>query len=318
MQTKTSQIFLVGLAMMGFGTAAHAAWPQDRPIEIVIPYEAGGENDVVTRALVNHMVKHFPGANFYVTNKPGASGEIGTAYVQRAKPDGYVFGMASVPPLVFVPLTKKTAYDLSKIRLVARTMHDPSVLVAHSGSSLVSLSAIVQKSKAGQPLSISNVGLGSHAHLAAVLMEKSLNIDLTNVPYNGTGAAKIALMGKQIDLMMTSQSAVTTDTTGTLKPILQFTSERAPALPQVPTAKEQGVNVEMDVDRGFIAPAGVPPEILGRFEAAVEATVKDPVFLKSIPTFAPVMSFASGAQWQAIADKRMPSLREIARTMPKD
>ncbi len=310
---------LVVFSMMGVGSAAFAAWPQDRAIEIVVPYDAGGENDVVTRALAPYIAKHLPGANFFITNKPGASGEIGTSYVQRAKPDGYVFGIAAVPPLLFVPLTKKTSYDLAKIKLVARTMHDPTVLATHSHSSITSLKALVDKTKAeGRPMSVSNVGLGSHAHLATILLQKALNIELINVPYNGTGPAKLALMGGQIDMMMTSQSTVTSDTTGSLRPIVQFSAERAPLLSRVPTAKEEGFDIEMDVDRGFIAPAGVPAAILAQFEKAVEEAVKDPVFLKSALTFAPLMSFASGEQWQATADRRMPSLRDIAKNMPKD
>src|ERR1700712_3135256 len=108
---------------------ALAAWPDDKPIEIVVGFAPGGETDIMARGLAPFIARQLGvKAVTVVTNKVGASGEIGNAYFQRAKADGYTLGVVNLPPLTFVPLTKKSQYDPKQMVMVARAVSDPTFL----------------------------------------------------------------------------------------------------------------------------------------------------------------------------------------------
>ncbi len=126
--------------------SVQAAWPNDKPIELIVGFAPGGGTDVMARVLARHMEKRLgEGAKILVVNKPGSGGEVAAAYVQSAKPDGYTLGMINVPGYVFLPMYRKTAYQPENIRLIARLVDDPAMLVANKDSGKpLSLSEFVQ------------------------------------------------------------------------------------------------------------------------------------------------------------------------------
>lgn len=293
---------LAAIALTLAAAAAHASWPDDRPVEVIVGFAAGGETDIMARGLAPFIQKHLGGkATVMVINKVGASGEIANAYVQRAQPDGYTVGVVNVPPLVFVPLIKKAQYDPKELSLVARAVSDPTLLVTRKDSPYTSLKQVVDALKASpKSLSFGYNGVGSNGHLAMLQWQRATGVQPNDIPFNGSSQSKNALVGGHTHFMFTSLTAVPNPDKEALplRIVSQFMETRAPALKEVPTAKELGMNVVMPSDRGFAVAKNVPAAVQQRLQQAIAAALKDPEFLKTATSYASVISFLPGAEWQ--------------------
>jgi tripartite-type tricarboxylate transporter receptor subunit TctC len=302
---------------------ALAAWPEDRPIEVVVGFPAGGGTDIMARKLIPFMEKRLGGkARFIVLNKPGAAGEISTTAIARAEPDGYTIGVVNVPSFLFVPMTKKSQYSPDDVRLVARVVDDPTVVVVRADSKLSNLKDIVEALRA-KPGSITfgHNGVGSNGHLALRLMADATKVQANEVPYRGTAAQKTDLLGGHLEVGLISAGEVAElhgGAKGDLKVIAILAKSRLPALPGVPTAEEAGVPVVMSSERGFAVAKSVPDMVVRALEAAIADSVRDPEFIASSPGDAPVLSYASGSQWKESLSENAKVLRAIADTLPKD
>jgi tripartite-type tricarboxylate transporter receptor subunit TctC len=302
--------------------SASAAWPEDRPIEVVVGFAAGGGTDVMARKLGVAMEKRLGGkAKFIVLNKPGAAGEIATASIARAAPDGYTIGVVNVPSFLFLPMTKKTQYSPEDLRLVGRVVDDPTVMVVRANSKFSSVKEIVEalRSKPGS-VSFGHNGVGSNGHLALQLLADVAKVQANEVPYRGTAAQKTDLLGGHLDVALISAGEVPElhgGQTGDLKVIAQLAKSRSPALPNVPTAEEAGVPVFMSSERGFAVPKDAPETIVRALEAAIAESVRDPEFIASSPGDAPVLSHLLGTQWRDHLNEYAKTLRALADRMPK-
>ena len=295
---------------------AHAAWPDDKPIELIVGFAAGGETDVMARALAPYLQKHLGGkATVAVINRPGASGEIANAYVQRAAPDGYTLGVVNTPPMAFVPLYKKTQYDPAKFALIGRVVSDPTLLVVRADSPYQDLKQIAAALKE-KPASVSvgQNGVGSNGNVAMNLWQREAGFRFNDVPFSGTGPSKTALLGKHIDMMFASMTAVPDPEKEAvpLRIVAQFMEDRAKGLPNVPTAKEQGFDVAVPSDRGLAVQSDVPADIQQRLRAALEAAMTDPAFLKTAQAFESVLSYLPGDAWQKSLDDSRPGWQALA------
>lgn len=295
---------------------AWAAWPDDKPIELVVGFAAGGETDVLARTLAPFMQKHLSGqANIVVVNKPGASGAIANSYVQRAPKDGYTVAMVNTPPMNFMPLVQSTPYDPAQFALIGRVVSDPTLLVARDDSPYASLKDLVAAVKAKpESVSIGQNGLGSNGGVALNVLMLESGATFTEVPFAGTGQSKIALMGGHVDMIFASHTAVPNPGAEKtkLRIVAQFMDARAPMLPDVPTAKEQGFDVVVPSDRGLAVDKGVPAEMRERLQAALEAALKDPGFLDAAKSFSAILAYKPGAAWQADIDAAQAPLTRLA------
>jgi tripartite-type tricarboxylate transporter receptor subunit TctC len=302
--------------------SALAAWPEDRPIEIVVGFPAGGGTDVMARKLGVAMEKRLSGkAKFIVINKPGAAGEISTTAIARAEPNGYTIGVVNVPSFLFVPMTKKSQYSPEDVRLVARVVDDPTVVVVRADSKFSTLGQIVEALRA-KPGSITfgHNGVGSNGHLALRLMTDATKVQGNEVPFRGTAAQKTDLLGGHLDVGLISAGEVAElhgGVKGDLKVIAILAKSRLAALPDVPTAEETGVPVVMSSERGFAVAKDVPDPIVRALEAAIADSVRDPEFIASSPGDAPVLSYLPGSQWRESLNENAKVLRAIADTLPK-
>lgn len=316
--------FKISVASFIFALAAtaHAAWPEDKPIEVIVGFAAGGETDIMARGLAPFIQKHLGGkANLVVINRVGASGEIASSYLQRAVPDGYTIGVVNVPPLYFVPLTKRSQYDPKELSLISRVVSDPTFLVTRANSPYTTLKQIVAALKENpNSLSFGYNGVGTNGHLAMLQLKLATGTQLNGIPFNGSSHSKSALLGGHIDFMFSSITAIPAPEKEVvpLRIVAQFMESRASALKDVPTAKEQGIDSVMPAERGFAVPKAVPSAIQVRLQQAIAASLKDPEFLKTATTYASVISYLPGAEWQRLLDANMPSLELLAKKMAKD
>lgn len=281
---------------------AHAAWPEDRPIEFLVAYAPGGSTDVMARAMQPFLEKRLD-AKIVIVNRPGAAGEIAYTALSKAKPDGYTFAFINTPGFVSTRVQRKVGYQETAIRPVARIVDDPTVLAVPNDSSYKSLDDFIQAAKAAPAkLSVGTSGVGTDDHLMMVQLEQLTGITLTHVPFAGASESATALMGGHISSAGQNISELSDDSK--YRVLAQFSSERMPQEPELPTAKEQGVDLVMTSERGIAAPAKVPDEIEKRMADAVKAVLEDPAFLAKAKDLSLPIAYLSGADWQKGLDEQ--------------
>ena len=256
-----------------------AAFP-DRAISLVVPFAAGGPTDVVARMIAIPMGKAL-GQTVLVENAVGAGGTIAAAKVARATPNGYTIfihhmGMSTAPALY-----KKLQFDpLKDFEYIGQVVDVPMTLLARKdfpANNFNELQAYIKVNK--DKVSLANAGLGAVSHLCGLLFMTQVGVELTTVPFSGTGPAMNALLGGQVDLLcdQTTQT-VPLIKDGRVKVFGVTTLNRLQALPNVPTLDEQGLKgFEVKVWHGMYAPKGTPAPVLEKINAALRVAMQDPM-----------------------------------------
>ena len=279
----------------------------DKPIELVVGFAPGGGTDVMARNLARFMEKRLgESARIVVVNKPGSGGGIAASYVQHAAPDGYTLGMINVPGYIFLPMYTKTPYQPDQIRLIARIVDDPAMLVANRDAGKpTTLKEFIAASKK-TPFSIGHSGDGTTGHLGMLELGQQAGFQFMSIPFKGVGEAKTALLGKHVDyVMMTTGEGLEVGQPGTpLVGVALWGTKRAAN--NVPTLVEQGYDLQISSERGIGGPLALPDDIAQRVQDAVESTMNDPQFLEAGKADAPVLAFLPGKQW----DQRLKQLSE--------
>ncbi|CAM4254315.1 tripartite tricarboxylate transporter substrate binding protein [Bordetella muralis] len=265
-------------ALSGAVAAAHAEYPE-RPITWVVPFPPGGAMDNIARTLGEAMGRQL-NTSFVVENRAGAGGNIGAAMVSRAKPDGYTIMIAAngmaVNPALYDNLNYDPQADFAPISLLAIV---PNVLVTNPQRvDSKSIADVIAKAKE-QPghYTFASAGVGTSIHLAGELFVSMAGIDMLHVPYKGSGPAVADLLGGQVDYMFDSvTSAKPHIMSGKLKALAVTTAKRSSALPDVPTVAEAGLpGYELTPWFAAFAPAGTPPEIVAKLNAAMRQALSD-------------------------------------------
>ena len=310
------------MALGGLSSTAHAAWPADAPIEVIVGFAPGGTTDIMARVLAPYIARQLGDkASLVIVNRPGASGEISVSQVMRAKPDGYTFGIVNLPGYFFVPMFRKASYSTNDLTLVARVVNDPTVMVTRKDARLTDLKQVVEQLKKDpSSLSAGHNGVGTNGHLAMVRLESAAGVKLNNIPYNGSAQQKNALVGSQLDIAFLAASEVPDpDNEATpMRMLAQFTKTKVARLQSIPTTYELGFPVEMTAERGFAAPNGVPASVMARLQTAIEAAMKDPDYIKAARNDAPFLAYLGGAEWTRQIEHDRKAYEAIAKTLPKD
>jgi len=257
---------------------AQGAWP-DRPVRWINPGPAGGAGDVISR-LAGDRVAARIGQPVVIENRPGAGTNIGMTAVARSAPDGYTLGLASIashaanrwlyPNMPFDP-----EKDFAAVGLIALV---PNIVVVPPSIPPRTLAEFVAWAKGiGRPLNFGSVGVGSSQHLAAAQFGQITGIEIIHAPYNQAGQMNTDLMEGRLDVLFQSISAVSGMAQGgRMRPIAVSGPERVPAFPDLPTMREQGVDVTTTGWFGLATPAGVPEPILARLDEALAASLEEP------------------------------------------
>lgn len=307
------------VAAFGFAAcgSAWAAWPDDKPIEVVVGFAPGGGTDVMARKLLPVVERALGGkTKFVVLNKPGAGGEIAFAAIARAAPDAYAMGVVNVPGYNFLPMTRTTQYSTDDIRLVARVVEDPNVMVVPADSKFNNLTDVIAalRSKPGS-VTFGHNGAGTNGHLAIRMLAAAAKVEPNEISYRGTAAQRTDLLGGHLEVGLVTLSEIPElhgTNKGPLRAIAILSTKRFPSLPEVPTAEEAGFPVTSTAERGFAVPRGVPDEIVRKLEAGIAEGLRNPDYLASSPGDEPVIAFLPGAEWQKRLDAMSQSLRPFA------
>jgi tripartite-type tricarboxylate transporter receptor subunit TctC len=272
---------IIALALFALCIAAPALaqdWPS-KTVKIVVPFGAGATPDTIARMIADRLQQKL-GQNFIVENKPGASGMIGTDTVAKAEPDGYTIGVSIGGPLAINTLLfSKMPYDPFKdVALITILTNQPSALAVPANlgvSSVAELVALIKKDPG--KYSFGSIGNGSLSHLAMEAIAIKSGAKLVHIPYGSSPQAMTAVIRGDVQMVvMPAISVLPHAQQGTVKMLAVTTAKRSPLLPDVPTLKESGVDVEADAWNGLIAPAGTPPAVLAKIQREVSEAINSP------------------------------------------
>ena len=274
--------FRVALAMLGSFTlvgSANAEQYPSRPIKLIIPFAPGAQSDIVGRAIANHVSETL-GQSLIIENISGGGGQIASKQVADAPPDGYTIGLGTVGTHAqSQTLYKKPQFnsetDFTPVGLIAEI---PIVLSARKTFPVKDLQEFVAYTNANQAkMTYGTAGVGSAPHLACTLLNHTIGVNVTHVPYRGTGPATQDLLSGRIDFMC---GGITTTkplvNSGSLSGLAVLGANRSPVMPTLATASEQGTMVEAYTWNALFMPKGVPEPIVRKLNSAVIAAMKDP------------------------------------------
>ncbi|WP_259673450.1 Bug family tripartite tricarboxylate transporter substrate binding protein [Jezberella montanilacus] len=266
------RVFLWGLALSTSGQT-FATYPE-RAIKLIVPFAAGGGTDLVARVIGGAMTNELH-QTVIIENKPGGSTIIGTDALAKSAPDGYTLVMATFAHAVNPSLKTKLPYNQDKdFAPVCLIGISPNVLVVSAASPYQSVKELLEAVKANPgKFSYASQGSGTSAHLAGELFASLTGAKLLHVPYKGAAPALTDLMGRQVDIMFATASAVgNLIEAGKLRALAVTTTDRStsPVLAKVPTIAESGVpGYSAGSWYGVFAPAGTPKEIIAQLNAAI-------------------------------------------------
>jgi len=267
------------LAPPGAVAADEAASYPSKPIQVIVPFPAGVGVDVVIRTIGQRIVGEL-GQPFVIDNRVGAGGNIGHDLAARAPKDGYtLLGTASnfvANPKLYSKVTYDPIRDFTPIAGLIRT---PSVLVVPAASPIRTIAELIAHAKANPgKVTYASGGSGSMSHFSAELFKSSAGLDILHIPYKGSPEIMTSLMSGQTDLSFPVLVSVLPQLkAGTLRALAITGTRRSPQLPDVPTMHEvlqPGFDIESE--NGIVAPAGVPPAIIAKLNAAIVKIMRDP------------------------------------------
>ena len=250
-----------------------------KPITMIIPFAAGGPTDVLGRVMAQRMSEVL-GQQVVVENVGGAGGMTGSKRVADAAPDGYTIVLGTVgthaqSQTMYKKPLYNSATDFTPVALVAEV---PIVLITRKDLPVSNLKEFIAYAKANQAkMQFGSAGAGSATHLGCVVLNSAMGVEITHVPYRGTGPAMQDLQGGRIDYLCEIVSTAKPQIDGgTVKAIAIMTKERSPALPNVPTAIEQGLDVEAYTWNAIFLPKGAPDAIVAKLHDAALAAMHTP------------------------------------------
>ena len=267
---------LAALALLGAASVASAAFP-DRPITLIVPWAAGGSTDILARALAEQLTRSL-GQPVIVDNRAGASGNIGSNMVAKAKPDGYTLLVGSMsthamnPAMMAMPF--KGVEDFTPIAQLANVVNtlviNPSVPAKNVGELIA-----YAKANPGK-LAYASAGGGSTNHLSAVLFEKAAGIQMLHVPYKGGAPAVLDTVSNQTQVLFSAGTQTLPHVkAGKLNLLAVTEAKRSSLLPQVPTVAETLPGYELGVWYGLFGPANMPKELVERLNEAANQALAD-------------------------------------------
>ena len=266
----------VGMFLIPLWCAGQAAWPA-KPIHFIVPFSAGGANDLMGRAAAEGASKVL-GQTIIVENRPGAGGSLGASIVAKSAPDGYTFLISAAGVISNTMIKKSLPYkdeDLVPVALIALS---PSVIVVPQSSRHQSLKDFVEASKQGNGFNFATAGSGSTPHFVAEILNVKYGARLQSVPYKSGSESTTAVMGGQVE--GTSEASIIALPhilhDGKFKALATTWTQRLSAYPQLSTASEQGYpELKIAHWAGVHAPKGTPEDVMDKVAAAVDRAMKD-------------------------------------------
>lgn len=290
--------------------AQEAPFPQRGPLEITVLFPAGSSADVTARMLAEGMSKHL-GQRVLVVNRPGAGGAIGYKYVAAQKPDGYslVWNSNSISTTFH---SGQLNFDYRTFDAVARVLSESVVVAVRTDAPWRTLNDLIAEAKAKpKTVSVGHSGVGSHTHLSAAALFAAAGVEVNEVPF---AAAQVvpSVLGGHVNAVVQFPAALAAPMKqGQLRLLVALTQNRDPAWPEVPTARDLGLDVALDAWRGIAVPRGTPRPVVSALESSIRRTVESSEFLRGSENLGVRPAFLPAEEFSALLAKEDAELSRL-------
>lgn len=302
--SRRTPIAALALALAAITQPAGAAQPsypdKGRPIQIIVPFSAGGPTDIQTRIVADFMSRDL-GTTLVVNARPGAGSQIGLQLLVSAKPDGYTIGTTNNPTTMGVYLmpSRKATFNRTSFTPVGMFLFDPETITVKADSPFKTFKDLIDAAKA-KPRSIraTTNGLFSDDHMAIVTVAKATGAQFALVHFDGTPEEVTGLIsGRTHAAFMGIGGSLAHVKAGQLRHLVVMDDNPHPMLPGVPTIKSQGVNLSWGSARGISGPAGMPREAVTVLEASLGRAMKDPTVVEKITAMGTPIRYLNAADF---------------------
>ena len=317
--------FLSAVLALFLGLAAEASAQEkypNRPITVVAPFPPGGVADLMARPVAAAMEKVLKNP-VVVVNKTGAAGAVGMSYVANSKPDGYTLLMAlssiSIIPEADKLFDRKPAYTMDQLVPIALISADPTIFVVNASLPWKNVKEFVEdaKKRPGE-ISYSSSGVYGTLHMAMEMLSHAAGISLKHVPYAGAGPALTAILGGHVDTLASGPAVVIPHIKGgKLRPLAGWGDKRVAALPDVPTFKELGYDIEFYIWAGLFAPRGTPAPVMKTIRESVKQAVSTADFQSAMEKLQTPIAYLDAPEFQKFWDKDAKMLADAIKRIGK-
>jgi tripartite-type tricarboxylate transporter receptor subunit TctC len=305
---SASLIVLLSAAVLVESGLAAEKFPS-REIVIVVPYAAGGPQDLATRVLVEYLKKEVP-APVVVENRSESQGIKGTADVYRAKPDGYLLLNTLFPRIAQTEVAYTPPFKCLELTYLAAVSIQDILIAVHKDSPYKTLADLRDASKK-KSLNCSIAGYGSRSHLIAMVLKRNVGVNLEVVPFKGGGPAAMALLGKTVDLSGIDDLTLLLHKDN-LRPLATYSNNRSRLFPNAPTFKESGYGATIvPAMSGITGPPGLSAEITNTLSTALSKVIKNPDFISKLEKLGPTVAYMSGPEFRIEAEHIMKGVVEF-------
>jgi len=292
------------------GMAQDVPYPQRGAVEMTVLFPAGSSADLTARLLAEGMARQLPG-NVIVVNRPGAGGAVGYKHVAAQKPDGYA--------MVWNSNSVSTSYHSGQMPMdyrafdpVARVLVESPVLAVRTDARWKTLGDFIAEAKVRPAMiSVGNSGMGSHTHISSVALFRAAGVEVVDVPYP---AAQVmpSLLGGHIEAVVQLPAVLAPLVkAGQVRVLAVLVDKRDPALPDAPTAREQGVDVSLAAWRGIAVPKGTPKRVVAALQSAIRKTVESPEFASACDRLGVHPAYLPAAEFGDLIAKEDAQLAEL-------
>ncbi|MCJ0763416.1 tripartite tricarboxylate transporter substrate binding protein [Variovorax terrae] len=299
--------------------AARAAYPE-QPINMIVAYGPGGGTDIIARVIVPYLEKYLgDGARITVLNRPGAGGAIGFSALAAAPADGYTIGFVNTPNLLTLPIERKTAFSWQSFDLLGSIVDDPGDFAVPADSPVKTLKDLIAHAKAHPgTVTVGTTGVGSDDHLALLSFERAAGVKMNHIPFKGGAEVLAALAGKQIAVGAINVGEVLQAVKGgtPLRHLGQMSVNRTALAPDVPTFREQGLDIVLASLRSIAAPKGLPPAVREKLAVAVEKAAADPKFQAQAASYFAPLRYMPPARLEADMREAEAQFRQLWKEIP--
>jgi tripartite-type tricarboxylate transporter receptor subunit TctC len=250
-----------------------------KPIEVLVPFAAGGSTDIGARILAKYLPKYLPNANLVIVNKPGGSGSIAISDLFNAKPDGYTLAMSTHRAISMQPLYGNVKYNYDSFQPISKVFGNQQIMIVSADAPWKTFDQWLDYVKKNPDKFSYGVagGLGSGAHIPVAELEKQAGFKAKAVSFEGTPPAITAVLGGHVQGAMVQPSdAKALIESGQLRGLFNVSSVPVPYFKDIPLLKDKGYDVAIDSNTSLFAPKGVPEEVVTKLEEAVKKTMEDP------------------------------------------
>jgi tripartite-type tricarboxylate transporter receptor subunit TctC len=299
--------------------SAQTAWPNERPVEVIVLAAAGGGVDAMTRLVMPLIAQQIPGMRVVVLNRPGAGGQIGLEATFNAAGDGYTLGATTFPAHNAFPIERQVRYRPLDFTFICNVVEDANCFYVRAESPFKSLQDLVAAAKArpGQ-LSCGNTGIGSDDHLFALHFEELAGLQkMISVPFTGTAPLLPQLLGGNLDVAaLNVYDALPLVREGKLRILAQAAARRAPDAPDTPTFRELGFDLVHGASRGILGPPNMPQQVTEKLVAAARVALASEEFKREAARVFMPLNPMFGSEYKAFAERSFADLQRLWRVRP--